>query len=188
MLEGRRDHDRRRAEAGPSAHQGAAASPGSARRRYAAGAALGFIGAYMLCYIYHEWGHLIGARITGSDMPLNGYKGALIGRFDIKNHTVRQFLALSWGGVIAYGMTALITVLLYGLTEHSWVGAGLAVGGLAFVSQSLSVDLPQIWKVMHGADAAETNASGASAQVILRRTWQSWLALTAALIAWNLSA
>jgi hypothetical protein len=151
----------------------------------AAGAGTGFIAAYVVCYICHEWGHLIGALATRSTMPLNSYAGAAIGRFDISSHSTRQFLALSWGGVAGYVFVAAVTLVLYTSSTLAWVGAGLAVGGLAFVSQSLAVDLPQIWRVRSGADAAQTNASGASAKVILQRTWQSWLILAVALLAYN---
>ena len=151
----------------------------------AVSASAGFIAAYVVCYICHEWGHLLGAWATKSTMPLNSYAGAAIGRFDISAHSTRQFLAMSWGGIAGYVCVAVFTLILYSSAELSWVGAGLAVGGLAFISQSLAVDLPQIWRVNGGADPAQTNASGASAEVILRRTWQSWLLLGAVLLAYN---
>lgn len=148
---------------------------------------LGFLAAYVLCYVYHEWGHLIGARLAGAAMPLAPYAGALIGYFDIQAHSRRQFLWLSWGGVIAY-----ITVMTVGLSLYVHgglgpAGAGFAVGGLAFVVQSLSVDVPQIVRVMRGDDIARTSAEGANARIILRRTWQSWSVLAGLLIIWNLA-
>jgi hypothetical protein len=148
--------------------------------------ALGFVAAYVLCYVYHEWGHLIGARLTGAAMPLAPYAGALIGYFDIQAHGRRQFLWLSWGGVIAYlaVMTVALSVYLHGGLGPA--GAGFAVGGLAFVVQSLAVDLPQIVRVTRGDDMARTSAEGANARIILRRTWQSWLVLAGVLIIWNL--
>jgi hypothetical protein len=150
--------------------------------------ALGFVAAYVLCYVYHEWGHLIGARLTGAAMPLAPYAGALIGHFDIQAHSRRQFLWLSWGGVIAYValMSIALSVYLHGGLGPA--GAGFAVGGLAFVVQSLSVDVPQIVRVMRGDDIARTSAEGANARVILRRTWQSWLVLAGALIVWNFAS
>ena len=118
-------------------------------------------------------------------MPLAPYRGVPIGYFDVTRHTQAQFLALSWGGVLGYLIIAGTSVALYfGLGAHP-VTAGLAVGGLAFVFQSLSVDLPQIFKVVKGADPLETNKAGASAAVILKRTWQSWLVLAVLLVAWN---
>ena len=147
---------------------------------------IGFIAAYVLCYIFHEWGHLLGARLAGGQMPLAPYAGALIGIFAIAEHTRRQFLWLSWGGVIAYVTIMLITVYVYFDGGLGLTGAGLAVGGLAFVSQSLAVDLPQIWRVSRGADIAATSAAGANAEVILRRTWQTWIPLAILLLIWNL--
>ncbi len=154
----------------------------------AAGAILGFVAAYVLCYIYHEWGHLIGAHLARASMPLNPYRGALIGRFDIKAHSPEQFLSLSWGGVAAY--TGLMTafVLCYALGLGGWPGAGLAVGGLAFVTQSWAVDLPQIRRVQQGEDPLTVNRHGASPEVILRRTWQMWVPLLITLLGWNLLA
>ena len=142
-----------------------------------AGAAIGFIACYILCYISHEWGHLIGARLTDANMPLNGYRNILIGQFDISQHSRQQFLALSWGGVIAYVCIMIMALSVYLIFELGWVGAGFAVGGVAFVSQSLAVDVPQIIRVARGADILVTHQYGASAQIILRRTWQTWLPL-----------
>jgi hypothetical protein len=147
---------------------------------------LAFIAAYALCYAYHEWGHLIGARLTGAHMPLAPYAGVLIGSFDIRTHSRRQFLALSWGGVAGYGLTLAVALALYSSGALGLAGAGFAVGALAFNVQSLSVDLPQILRVHRGADIAQTLAEGASAQIILRRTWQSWSLLALVLVAWNL--
>ncbi len=148
---------------------------------YGVCATSGFIAAYVVCYITHEWGHLLGARASGAHMPLAPYRGVPIGYFDITRHSRRQFLFLSWGGVTGYLLIMALCVVLYATLPAGPITAGLAVGGLAFVFQSLSVDLPQIFKVIGGADPYETNKSGASAAVILRRTWQSWLVLAALL-------
>jgi hypothetical protein len=148
---------------------------------------LGFIGAYVLCYIYHEWGHLIGATARGAHMPLSSYRGALIGLFDVRKHTREQFLWLSWGGVIAYGLVALAAVAIHFSGELGAAGAGFAIGGLAFLVQSLSVDGPQIWRVHRSADPATTNAAGTRPALILKRTWQSWSVLAVCLVLWNLA-
>ncbi|MBH80139.1 MAG: hypothetical protein CMQ49_06490 [Gammaproteobacteria bacterium] len=146
---------------------------------------LGFLGGYVLCYVYHEWGHLIGARLAGGQMPLAPYAGPIIGLFDLNRHSRRQFLFLSWGGVLAYVSIMVITLVTHFAGLWGLAGAAFAVGGLAFVAQSLSVDLPQIVKVMRGANIQATSAAGANAQVILRRTWQSWIPLALAIAAYN---
>ena len=143
----------------------------------AIGTAFGFVSAYVGCYIVHEWGHLIGARASGASMPFNHYRTPLIGAFDPSAHSTRQFLALSWGGVVGYLLVAAAMLLIYLHGALNWVGAGLATGGAAFVVQSLAVDLPQINRVRRGADPVATNREGTTPAIILRRTWQTWLPL-----------
>ncbi len=147
---------------------------------------LAFVAAYALCYVYHEWGHLLGARLAGAHMPLLPYAGALLGSFDLKAHSRRQFLWLSWGGVAGYLLTLAFALGVYGVGAFGLAGAGFAVGALAFNVQSLSVDVPQILRVQGGADIVQTTAQGGNARTILRRTWQSWSVLALVLIAWHL--
>ncbi len=145
----------------------------------------GFVTAYITCYILHEWGHWAGARLAGAKVGLGPYNQPLLARFDPATHSRTQFLALSWGGVAGYVMVATLCMAIWLALREQLAAAALAVGGLAFLVQSLAVDLPQIVKVTNGADALETNRQGASGQVILRRTWQSWSLLAAALIIWH---
>ena len=62
----------------------------------------------------------------------------------------------------------------------------VAIGAIAFVVQSLAVDLPIIHKVRRGAPVVETATAGATPQIILKRTAMTWLPL--ALILWLASA
>lgn len=149
-------------------------------------AILGFVLAYIVIYTIHEWGHLLGARVTNSQMPLAPYRGALIGYFDPSAHSKNQFLALSWGGVIGYLIASTAMILSY-FNAPSWFNAGAATAGLAFTVQSLAVDLPQILKVHGGADPTETNQAGTQPQLILKRTWQTWVPLGALLTLWNVA-
>ena len=81
---------------------------------------LAFIAAYAACYAYHEWGHLLGARLSGGHMPLAPYAGALIGYFDIKQHDRRQFLYLSWGGVTGYLTVLAVAISVPGIGK-AWI-------------------------------------------------------------------
>lgn len=145
----------------------------------------GFVTAYVTCYILHEWGHWAGARLAGANVGIGSYNQPLLARFDPAAHSRGQFLALSWGGVAGYATVATLCVAIWLVLREHLATAALAVGGLAFLVQSLAVDLPQIVKVTNGADALETNRLGASGEIILRRTWQSWSLLAAALILWH---
>ena len=147
----------------------------------------GFVMAYTITYILHEWGHYVGAKLSGSTMPFAPYKSVLIGYFDIDSHTKKQFLFLSWGGVIAYTGSAIFLASIYLSGTLPNIAPGLAVAGLAFLVQSWAVDLPQIFKVHKGADPKKTNTEGATGPLILRRTAQTWSLLTIALFFWTWS-
>jgi len=135
---------------------------------------VGFIVAYGLCYVNHEWGHYWGARWAGARLPLGPYRGVLLGLFDPQQHSRRQFQAMSLGGVVGYVFTAGVVLSIFSLSAGTIIWGGLALGGVAFVVQSLSVDGPIIWRVHRGADVIVTAREGAAPAVILRRTWQSW--------------
>ena len=147
---------------------------------------VGFIAAYVSCYILHEWGHWAGAVSSGSRVKILPPNQPLLAGFDTTAHTARQFVWLSWGGVLGYLIVAASCLTAYALAPHRLGTAALAVGGLAFVVQSLAVDVPQILRVRRGADPTEANRTGASPAVILRRTWQTWSVLTVAIVGWNL--
>ena len=82
---------------------------------------------------------------------------------------------MSIGGVAFYLFTAALFVTFAVLFADSVVFLAGAVGGIAFVAQSLAVDLPIIWRVAGGEDVTQAATTGAAPAVILRRTWQSWL-------------
>jgi hypothetical protein len=143
----------------------------------------GFFIAYATCYVFHEWGHLIGARLSGAAPPLGSYRGVLLAMFDPAVHSRRQFVFLSYGGVAGYLLAASLLVLMGLLLRMP----GLFVGGLAFVVQSLAVDLPIIFKVQQGADITTTASAGAHPRVILKRTGQTWSLLALAIIVWTVA-
>lgn len=143
-----------------------------------------FIGCYVICYILHEWGHYLGALLTGIKMPLGPYQGAFLGQFHIDDYTRKQYLWLSWGGDIGHVVVTVIALWLYA-TFGGFTLASFAVGGVAFSIQSLAVDQPVIWKVTFGADVKEAAAKGTTPQVILKRTWQTWIPGAIALIAYS---
>lgn len=146
---------------------------------------LGFIGCFALCYVVHEWGHYIGARLSGIRMPLSGYASPFLGKFHIKDYNRRQYLWLSWGGDLGHVMVTVLACLLY-LAFPGLATGAFAIGGLAFTVQALAVDQPIIWRVTRGADIESTTAAGSHPDVILKRTWQTWIPLTLVLAAGNL--
>lgn len=144
---------------------------------------VGFLSAYVSCYLVHEWGHYAGARIASADVPLGSPRGIAMGLFDPTCHSVRQFQYMSWGGVAGYTATALLLLSMY---QAHLPYQAVAVGAVAFVMQSWSVDLPIILRIQQGAPVLPTASDGASASVIGRRTLQSWSVLALLLAVWSM--
>lgn len=146
---------------------------------------IGFTACYAICYIVHEWGHYAGAKLAGINMPLAPYKGPVLGRFVLEDYDRRQYLWLSWGGDLAHVGVTIAALTFYFATDLGLAAGALAVGGLAFTSQALLVDQPIIWRVTRGADIQTTANAGTTREIILKKTWQSWLPLTFAVAAFS---
>jgi hypothetical protein len=98
-------------------------------------------------YLLHEWGHLAGARLSGSAVELPSSPAALfLFRFDVEHNVARHFVAMSCGGFLASAavVTALITTLPSG-SIGSWVALGLT--GLGVVATLVS-ELPPFFRVL----------------------------------------
>lgn len=62
-----------------------------------------FIAATALAGIVHEWGHLAGARLSGATSPMNEkpIRYFFVFDFSFDANDARQFLWMSWGGILA---------------------------------------------------------------------------------------
>ncbi|MFK7896686.1 MAG: hypothetical protein AB8G23_12670 [Myxococcota bacterium] len=69
----------------------------------------------------HEWGHLLGARLSGATSPVHDDPPGHFVVFDYKmdQNDVRQFGWMSWGGIIAAGLPALLGLFLVPLSLTS---------------------------------------------------------------------
>lgn len=61
------------------------------------------VAATIIAGIVHEWGHYVGARVAGArtqvlDKPINYF---FIFQFPFEHNDRDQFLAMSWGGILA---------------------------------------------------------------------------------------
>lgn len=61
------------------------------------------VAATVIAGIVHEWGHYVGARVAGArtqvlDKPINYF---FIFQFPFEHNDRDQFLAMSWGGILA---------------------------------------------------------------------------------------
>ncbi|MGI9289559.1 MAG: hypothetical protein ACR2P1_29610 [Pseudomonadales bacterium] len=120
---------------------------------WARGSALGFaagmsaIVAFPLGFLanglLHEWGHYVGAKLTGSTAPRNSITRIFpMFHFDINQNSHRQFLALSLGGNIFQWLFAMTLLLvLHGSTIGQ---VSLQMGAIAFALLGSLVEVPII--------------------------------------------
>jgi hypothetical protein len=138
-----------------------------------------FVLAFIGIYLSHEWGHYLGARAAGANIPLGSGNGILLGLLDPAKHSRRQFMSMALGGEVGYFVPSLIFIPLF----WNWPPfQGLAVAGAAFIVQALSVDIPVLWKIHKGDDIQATLEAGTAPPVILRKTAVSWGLLTLAIV------
>jgi hypothetical protein len=153
----------------------------AASASWASAIALGassFVFAYAACYVAHEWGHELGARALGSKAPRGSIRGVAMPLFDPRTHTRAQFFALAFGGQLGYvAMAALLVALL-----QPELGARVAaLGGVAFVVQSLYVDSAALIPALRGVAPVDA-LKYVTPQLILRRTGVAWSLLAAVLV------
>ena len=140
------------------------------------GSVLSFIVAYLGIYLLHEWGHYIGARLGGADIPFGPANSVLLGLFDNAAHTRRQFQFMALGGEAGYLIPAVFMIGIF----WNWPPLqGIAVAAAAFVLQSLYVDVPILWRIHKGADIQNTLDAGLAPKVLLSKTAISWAAVAA---------
>lgn len=104
-----------------------------------------------LCsYFFHEWGHLLGARLGGSfvRLPASPFEVFLF-NFDSDRNTPRQFAIMSCGGFAASAVAVVFLPLaLPWNTLATWVALGLAGAG---VVATAVLELPPFFGVLRGA-------------------------------------
>jgi hypothetical protein len=100
-------------------------------------------------FILHEWGHLAGARWTGSRVHFaQTVWTPLLFHFDVRANTRRQFLAMSLGG---YAGTALGLLALALVADASALSGRVAIGLTVIgVIVTLVAELPTTVRVWMG--------------------------------------
>ncbi len=100
-------------------------------------------------YLAHEWGHLLGARLSGSvvHIPPSAFSLFLF-NFNSDRNGRAQFLVMSLGGFIA--SAAVVVLLLRVLPLHALSGR-VAMGLTALgVLATVVLELPPCWRVFKG--------------------------------------
>jgi hypothetical protein len=139
----------------------------------------GFVFAYAACYVAHEWGHDLGARLLGAAPARGPIAGALMPLFDPRAHTRAQFLGLAYGGQVGYVAMAATIVATF---QPDLAHRSAALGAIAFVVQSLYVDQGALGLVLRGVEPARALCEGVTPARLLKRTGIAWGLLALALL------
>jgi hypothetical protein len=101
-------------------------------------------------YLAHEWGHLIGARVSGGVVHFpKSVVSTFLFYFDTKNSDRRQFLSMSLGGFVASAIvTPFLLLALPAGAISTYVAYVLIVAGLIATAW---LELPLYFRVLRGA-------------------------------------
>ena len=114
------------------------------------------VGVLLTAWV-HEWGHFIGARISGGSAPLRPAMGFLpLFDFDYPNNTHQQFQAMSIGGNVAHWSVVLL--LLAGLPLTSVGQVAITSSAFGFAIFASSIEFPVIRHVSKGLSGMEALA------------------------------
>lgn len=109
------------------------------------------VAGYVIAVLFHEWGHFIGARLSGAYSPMvREPKGAFIFGFNFDKSTREQFIAMSAGGIGANWLLVLLVLLLVPIDSASRAALFAMVA-----AQAISVSVfegPILSRVMNGTD------------------------------------
>ena len=103
----------------------------------------------VVAFAGHEWGHALGAKLSGATIYFADRVTSLfLFFFDTAASTKNQFIAMSFGGYIASALAAVLALAL--LPRDQLAGQiGLAIVGLGVVATSIA-EVPTTIRVARG--------------------------------------
>jgi hypothetical protein len=106
----------------------------------AVGVLLG-VAAFVVGHLSHEWGHLIGAFLTGSRVAAPAaLTSPFLFSFDSTRNSKRQFLIMSLSG---FAVTGVALYVVYGLLPEAYFATRVARGAIVFgASLTLLLEVP----------------------------------------------
>jgi hypothetical protein len=113
------------------------------------------IAAYVIAGTLHEWGHYTGARLAGAHAPAleKPVRYFFMFNFSFDRNDTRQFLWMSWGGIIVPWLLVLLTAASIPIDNSS-----RAMLLAAFVTRAVQVSLfevPVASRASRGGDPRE---------------------------------
>ncbi len=113
------------------------------------------VGALVCAYNFHEWGHLVVARMTDSVFtPARRVISPFLFSYDTEHNTPRQFLLMSLGGFAA---TALFVVaFLLWMPRDQQAGRIALYGALILASLTVVIEFPIFFRARLGNTVPRT--------------------------------
>ncbi len=113
------------------------------------------VGALLCAYNFHEWGHLIAARMTDSVFtPARRVISPFLFSYDTEHNTPRQFLLMSLGGFAA---TAIFVVaFLLWIPRDQQAGRIALYGALILASLTVIIEFPIFFRALLGKTVPRT--------------------------------
>jgi hypothetical protein len=110
------------------------------------------IASYIITSTLHEWGHFCGARLAGSFAPVlkKPARYFFMFNFPFEHNDTRQFLWMSWGGIITPWLLVLLTAIVIPIDN---VSRAMLLAG--FVARALQVSLfevPVVRRTLNGGE------------------------------------
>lgn len=131
-----------------------------------------FVG-YLMNALIHEWGHYLGARLSGAATTFLKLDGFSLFRFkfDFTTNTARQFNWMSIGGNIAHW--AVVAGLVLALPLNTPGQIAIVAAAFGFAMSATVFELPVIRAVYGGADPELTLKARATDETFTRGRWIS---------------
>ncbi len=113
------------------------------------------LGAAVCAYNLHEWGHLIGAHLTGSVyVPARRLISPFLFSYDAERNTRQQFLVMSLAGFAA---TALFVAgFLLWMPQDVQAGRIALRGALVLAGLTVIIELPIFFRALLGSKVPRT--------------------------------
>ena len=105
------------------------------------------VGAAVCAYNFHEWGHLIAARLTDSVFtPARRLFSPFLFAYDDKENTPRQFVIMSLGGFAATAIY--IGAFLAWMPRDQQAGITALRGAILLASLTVIIELPIFFRAL----------------------------------------
>jgi hypothetical protein len=113
------------------------------------------IGAAICAYNFHEWGHLVAARMTDSAFtPAKRLLSPFLFSYDETQNTKRQFLIMSLGGFAATAV--FVVAFLLWMPQDQQAGRIALRGALILASLTVIIELPIFFRALLGKTVPRT--------------------------------